>query len=611
MSLALAQMHGWETGWTQPDRRPIWEWARDHLTLPPAYAIQGKFDISITRPLMAVFEAIQNPLVNRVRFRKPPRFGGSMIADVAIPWIICNDPGPIGWHWQSDDDAKGHMKQKAWPLWRTCKPFRSMLPHDRHDKTNTEIYFGPFFLRCVGANINNLQGVGLRWVFNDEVWLPVWQELYQHAVYRTRDFERAGSYKIVDVSQAGNEKDVEDRNWRAGNQAIWHYKARNGKFIPLLMNGKRPDGSRFGIVWNDDAHRKDGTWNKQRAVETARYVCAETGHEYIDSAQAIAEWNRDGTYIDLNPEVPIATRSYGVNALLNRSLASLVEEKIDAMDLAQRGDMALMRDFKQKAECIPWKEVHVAIDVIMRDTGYKYADFALGQVWPQEIARAMTMDRQHGMAGDFPHRWIEIRAFRADGSSRQLYFGRVNTKEESRALQLAYKVKDRCVLQDMAFETHLVYQECIEFGWLAVKGMAQSSWGHYSQRPGETQQVKVTLPYSPMQFAEVGGHKQRALYLLFNENYMSDILANLVGGKGVAWDHPSDWSQEHQDHLKAEHKIEKRPGVFVWEKLHSTKPNHGHDTSKMQVLFGVVMKLLAATRLSEGLTAQPVDETPR
>lgn len=26
--------------------------------------------------------------------RKPPRFGGPMIADIAIPWVICNDPGP-------------------------------------------------------------------------------------------------------------------------------------------------------------------------------------------------------------------------------------------------------------------------------------------------------------------------------------------------------------------------------------------------------------------------------------------------------------------------------------------------------------------------------------
>ncbi len=592
MALVLKDFRGWQGGWTKPDRRPISAWAHDHLTLPPAYAVQGKFDIGLTRPLEAVFDAIQNPLVNRIRFRKPPRFGGSMIADIAIPWIVCNDPGPIGWHWQSDDDAKGHMKQKAWPLWKSCKPFRAMLPHDRHDKTNTEIYFGPFFLRCVGANINNLQGVGLRWVFNDEVWLPVWQELYQHAVYRTRDFERAGSYKITDVSQAGNANDVEDRNWRAGNQGVWNYRASNGKMVPLLFGGKREDGSRWGLIWNADAERQDGGWNKARAVETARYICRETGTEYPDKPSTISGWNRGGGYVDQNPQVPMATRSYGVNALLNRTFASLVEEKIDAMELASRGDMALMRDFKQKAECIPWEELHLTVSLSAAVSGYKYADYAKGAPWGEETNRCMTMDRQHGIGGDSPHKWAEIRAYRRDGSSRQLFFGRVNTKEAARELQKQYRVEDRKVWQDAAFEKHEVFKECVEYGWVAVFGSDQRTWTHYSRRQGEAEPIKITLPYSPIQYSEVNGPAHRAMYLHFNAEYCSDVLANLTGGKGVEWQHPDDWSPEHQEQLKNKQKIEKRPGVFKWETLKS-RPDHGFDTSKMQVAFALVMKLLS------------------
>ena len=591
----LADFRGWENAWTRPDRRPIYEWAHDHLTLPPSYAVQGRFDVSLSRPMIAVFDGIQNPMVRRIRFRKPPRYGGSMIADIAIPWIVCNDPGPIGWHWQSDDDAKGHMKQKALSLWKSCKPFKAMLPPDRHDKTNTEIYFGPFFLRACGANLNNLQGVGLRWVFNDEVWLPVWQDLYQHAVYRTRDFERAGSYKITDVSQAGNENDVEDRNWRAGNQAVWNYRATNGKLVPLLFGGKRDDGSRWGLIWNEDAKRQDGTWNKARAVETARYACKETGHEYFDKPDTIAGWNRDGAYVDHNPEVPIATRSYGVNALLNRSLASLVEEKIDAMELAARGDMALMRDFKQKAECIPWSETHLTVSLSTILVGYKYADYAAGEKWDGETHRVMTMDRQHGIGGDTPHRWAEIRAFKPGGESRQLFFGRVNTKEAARELQLKYGVRDKCVWQDAAFEKHEVFAECIEYGWMAVFGSDQASWAHYTRRPGEVDPVKVSMPYSPIQWSEVGGSKQRASYLLFSVEYTSDVLSNLLAGRGVKWEHPDDWSEEHQEHLKAKQKTEKRPGVFKWETV-KQRDDHGFDTSKMAVAYALVSKLIAIVR---------------
>jgi len=98
MSVELQQFKGWRAAWQKPDRRPIYEWAHDNLILPPSYAIQGRFDVSVTRPMIAVFDAIQNMMVRKVRFRKPPRFGGSLIADISIPWVCCNAPGPIGWH---------------------------------------------------------------------------------------------------------------------------------------------------------------------------------------------------------------------------------------------------------------------------------------------------------------------------------------------------------------------------------------------------------------------------------------------------------------------------------------------------------------------------------
>ena len=203
------------------------------------------------------------------------------------------------------------------------------------------------------------------------------------------------------------------------------------------------------------------------------------------------------------------------------------------------------------------------------------------------------MDRQHGIAGDVPHRWVEIRAYRHDGSSRQVYFGRVNTKEGCRAIQQQYKVPDRCVWQDARYEKHEVFKECIEYGWIAIFGSPQNSWAHYTKTSRDSDPVKVTLPYSPIQMAEVPGASRRVAYIHFNEDYFSDILANLIGGKAAGWDHPDDWSQQHQEHLLNKQKIEKRPGVFNWETVKSL-PDHGFDTSKMQVVFAVMMKLLTA-----------------
>lgn len=587
--------------WRRPDGRPIAEWAAEHLTFPMSYAIPGRFDVSITRPLIDVFAAIQNPLVRRVRFRGPPRFGKSLINDVAIPWVVCNDPGPIMWNWQKDDAALEHMREKAWPLWRSCAPFLTMLPKGRHEITTTEIYFGPFFLKVQGANPNNLQGKGIRWLFNEEIWLPVWQSLYNQAVARTRDYARNQSEKVVDVSQAGNSGDVESRNWDEGHQARWCYRSPiDGKHYPLVMHGKRPDGSRYGLIWADDARRADGTINLSRAIETARYVCQETGYTWQESPATIAEWNRDGMYLPQNPTAPADIRSFSVPALLNNTFADLIRRKVSALHQASTGDMTGLRDCKQQDESLPWSEEHLTVtitgsrSVYLTDPAHaldpNYLDGT--QPLPGERYRTLMADRQKGMAGDTPHRWCEIRAWFSGGESKQLHFGRVDTKESMRDLQQRYKVPDRCTWQDARFEPHLVYEECAEFGWIACFGSNQGSWSHILPNPAgpHLPPVKVRLPYSPWQKTVVAG--KDVFYLLFSSDYAKDILANLLAGRGVAHAHPDDVLPAYVEHLKAEHKILKA-GKYTWEKVHGTKANHGFDTSVQGICFALLMKLLS------------------
>jgi hypothetical protein len=379
---------------------------------------------------------------------------------------------------------------------------------------------------------------------------------------------------------------------------VWGYKAKDGKTRPLLFGGKREDGSRWGLIWNDDA-LADGKWNRARAVETARYVCKDTGQEWFDTPQTRVEWNRDGGYVQQSDTAPPSIVSYAVNGLLNYSMADLVDMKIRALELSQRGDMNLVKEYKQKYECIPWEELNLTVTIDSRSAAYRYSEFANGEQWEGETRRTMMIDRQHGRQGDVPHRWVEVRAWRPDGSSRQLYFGRLNTKEACRDMQRKYGVKDRCVWQDSAYEQDLVFKECIEYGWLAVRGSPTHNATWTMEEPDKTGKiVKVRYPYSNWQ--PVGAAGQQAAYMLFNQDYISDILANLLAGRGVPHDHPSDVNPVYLEHLKGKHKMEKRPGVFTWEKIDSHADDHGFDTSKMGVLFAVVMKMLAMPKIDAG-----------
>lgn len=597
--LGIEDFGGWGAGWQIPDRRPIYEWAKSELTLPASYRIPGRFDVNIRRPLIGVFDAIQDMLVRRVHFRKPPRFGGSLINDISIPWIICTDPGPIMWNWQKDDAGAEHMKEKAWPLWRSSAKVRAMLPQGRNDVTTTEIYFGHFFLKVQGANPNNFQGKGIRWQFNEEIWLPIWQDLYNQAVSRTRDFAEVQCEKITNVSQAGNVNDVEDRSFRAGHQAVWGYKSPvDGKHYPLLMGGKRADGSRWGLVWSDDAEGRDGAISLPRAIETARYVCKETRHVWTDRPETLAEWNRDGAYIVQKPDAPKEIRSFSTNALLNNTFSDLVTRKVEALQRASYGDMAGLKDVKMQDECVPWEEQHLTVTIDGGNSGYTYETYANGEPWEGEKIRSMMVDRQHGMAGDTPHRWVEITAWQPNGASRQLFFGRVDTKEAQRELQQKFNVKDRCVWQDARFEKHKVFEECVEYGWLGVFGSDQSGWTHEIADPRDRKEkLKVRLPYSPIMSSELK-QGQLAHYLLYCEDYCADILANLVAGRGLPHEVPDDVVPAYLDHLKAEHKVLKN-GKYTWTKIHTTRANHGWDCSKQGIAFALLMKLLAMPKKAE------------
>jgi hypothetical protein len=364
----------------------------------------------------------------------------------------------------------------------------------------------------------------------------------------------------------------------------------------LRITQQREDKTYFGMIWTPDVRKPDGTYDVNRAVDTVRWQCA-CGHESDDSPKTRTRWNNEGLYVSENPSAPSHVRSFWWSAVIAQSMKMLAKEKAEALNVARYGDQSDLKTFKQQRENEPWEEVHLSVSLSGRGgADYNYADYADGQKWTSEIKRCMTIDRQQGEAGDVPHRWVEIRAWAVGGASRQVFFGRVNMAEEIRELQKRFGVADRCVWQDMNFDRHGVFEECVRYGWFAVGGTSQSNWKITMKMPtGEVAEIRA--PFSPVAASAVSG--QLAHFMYFNEDYFADILANLVSGGGVAWETPKDCSLEYEAHLKAEHKVEKRPGVYKWEKIHSTKPNHGWDTSKMQVLFGCVSKLLVMPKLAD------------
>lgn len=570
---------GWAAGWRKPDRRPIYRWAETHIVLPSSYAIPGEFSTTHSRYLRDVFDAIQDDSIREVTYQAAVQTGKTLIVEISIPWVIVNDPGPIMWTMQTDNDAREQAKARLHPLLNNCRPVMDLMPKAHNDRSTCEIYFGNCYILINGANRSNLQSKSIRWKFNSELWLDDWQGLMTQARGRVSKFEEVGTSKVVNESQAGAENSEIDQAFRAGDQNLWSVDCGTGTFSTLLFSHVAEDGRRSGVVWDESAKKPDGSWDIQRAVETCRYRCPATGAEVPDTEETRAAWNRTGKYIPQRPDAPSDNKSFSSNALVARPMKKLVAQWLNAVELSRRGIMDGIKDFVMQREARTYVEKVREVIVLAKKHGYTYADYHEGELWENECVRAITIDRQKD------HFWLEARAWKDTGESRQIYYSRLQTIEQCREVQLRLGVEDRFVLQDSQYDQEGVYDDCVRFGWTAIAGSKTESWTHYDDNRNPTKRN-----YSERQDIQHKGARLVKFY--FCANSMKNILVGMMESASGLWQLPDDCSEDYQKQVKGETKKEVRPGVWRWEKIHSSSPNHAFDASSMQTAFACAMGVI-------------------
>lgn len=568
-----------------PDRSPIYEWARRHVTLPGSYAVSGAFNVRTSPWLIPVFDDLQNETVRTVTFVAGIQVGKTLVTDVTIPWVIVNDPGPISFTMHVDDMIERHAKMRLNPLLESCAPVASLLPRPGPLRTTTEIHFGGFSLILNAANLSDQQSQSIRWKFNDEIWHPRWQSIYADAVGRVSAYEAVGTSKVLNTTQAGLEGDVADQALRAGHAAEWSNECPACHRVHPLAFCIRPDGAGpdvkpiGGVVWDEKAKGEDDMWNVGRGVETVRFRCPHCGHESADSDQTREKWKRAGRYVATNAAAAASNRSYHVESIVSRPMTLLVEEWLRACNEATRtGNEEPIIKFRQKREAKPWRMEKTAVSVInVSSSAYTVEDYFDGaKKVPGEQLRAMTVDRQQ------THFWVEVGAWSPAPEYTQLYFGRVDTIDQVRALQLRYGVPDSCVAQDRRYQPSETDKDCARFGWRGLMGVAKKTWTMLD----ETTQQMANFPHSDPKISAVGGGVSVYFYE-FSGDHMKDILFAAINGKGFRWNLPRNVNPLYLEHLRSEAKQEVRPGVWKYVEVRQNA-NHGIDTSAMMVTIAVV-----------------------
>lgn len=608
---ARCMARAWIRAWAKTDRRQIYEWAREHVYIPRGvYTISGQFDVSLSRWMIKPFEALRDPAIRKVTLMAPPRSGKSLVADVLVPWILANDPGPIMWNMNTDPLAKRHMRTRIIPLLKRCGALRDLLPADTR-KINQELICNdgtPFYLQ--GPSIGNLQGVPVRWLIEDELWMRD-EGKHEQALSRLDDYVKLGNDKCFNIGQAGWELDAMDLEYRAGTMEEWFVPCRKcGHVQELVFSGTRPDGTLWGMRWDDNEKTRDkhGDWIPSQVIPTIRWECFKCGHAHLDGTETKDFWNAHGDYVATNPAALATARSFHINNVLLTPWRSMVTKFCEAQNALRTGSLEPLIIFTQKDEARSWSDQRFL-------NSKPTPTYELGKDrWKDAVYRFITVDRQkEGLM------WLLVCDWSARGEMRPLWYGKVHSEAEVLKKQAEFGVRPNNVFLDSGHEATVVYGMCVRNGWIALKGEDKRSFTHQVLQQTKKGPVKIFVERSyakPVggdpEAGKIGQARKFATLILWSNPTIKNrshrqrdrgLVVFPVGAPRIAGGQPEEleWVAELKKQMSGEWKKRIRnqlTGKFkeVWC---DNGNNHGADCWFMQTLAATLAKILKDNPVEE------------
>lgn len=597
----------WSSVWRRRDLRPIWDWAHDNVKLQAPLTITGSFNIAPSRHFMGPLEALQDDHVREVNILKPVRGGGTLIADIFVPWMRVNDPGPTMFLLQTDPIADDHFSKVLLPTLESVPGVKGMMDAlDRFKKTARKIEFADGnHLHVNGPSIGNLQTNAFKNLIEDECWL--YPDKMADAEGRIGDFERQLTSKVLRISQGGPRDGVEMdhcswvRAYNRGSNHEWEVECQHCKqYFEPVFSGTRDDGSFYGITW--DKHKlPNGDWDLGKCVQSIRFECPHCRGPLMDCAKTKSEWNRTGRY-KLTTEPNRQRKSFHWESIITDQWDGMVTLWLDACNAEKRGDLKPKIQFYQKRRAM-FKDEQ---SLLRGGLNLSRSVYEINSDWPDEKARFLSVDRQEEDLF-----WWSVRAWSKE-KSRRLGFGKCYGFSALEAIREKYKVQPNRVLIDSGYlpkGDHGVYAACCKYGWTAVKGDKDYDFIHRVKRG--TQIHNIRKCYAPRAYGDPGAGTKRegAAYcnlIRFSKPQLNQKVQELI--ESGLWEEPlNDLDPEMEKEYNAQmgariRKTSTNPktgeiSVFWYE----NKNDHARDLANMNTL-GAILTDCVADPVTERLT---------
>lgn len=560
----------------------IHTWARKNVILKFGYADNGPFDVNKSRHLIEPFRAVKDRNTREVVCSAAIQMGKTLLTEISILWYLSHKNIPILFTQATQDMIKDEVNNRLYPLMKNCRQLRAIIPEKDKNFTNTGIMFPHCTLYVASGKDSAFAARSIGFLCCDEIW-QYDQGMLAKAMGRVTAFDQQKKSKILLVSQPKDKDDDFDIEYRKGTQEEWCVPCLGcGEYLFPEWRPQLKDGTYRGMIWDsNEVTKPSGSWCLPEVYKTIRYECIHCGHKHTDSPELKKEWNSRGKYIARNTNADPSVRSFRWNSIVSRDWKLLVEEFLQAKELSDVGIQTTLLDFFRSRMTQPYDSNYYG------ELGHLKTDvYEVHSDWADEVSRFMTIDCQK------MHFWVEIRAWAADGRSRQLYFGKC-LNDDILQLREKFNIPPNHVFVDVGNTEyqedtgkHLVYEFVDKYRYIGLKGDAHGEKDGYIHNI-RGKQTKRWWKYPQ----RIPNSRNNSVFICFAPDQCRNILKELRDdktGKFISLD-----NQEYKRHMFAEKKkpkpSSKYGGGFVWrwERIGSL-PNHGWDCSVMQVVAALI-----------------------
>lgn len=544
------------------------EWASGRVVIQDG--LTPKYQIENAPWQREPLDAVANADAKEVVFLAPIGTGKTTFMEAGLQYIIAEDPGPTLLVGQTDDDLKDWAETRMDYAIRNTPETAALLPEDRHKKRKMQILFPHMSLFLTGANLSGLQSKSMRRVFCDEAW-QYRPGMLNEARGRLHD---RWNRQFFMMSQAGVSGDDLDK--------AWEYTDKREFMFPCPSCGTLQPWRWANVVFSEDEEQTTLERSQSAHLKCENAECDWTCPDSPQPRRALAE---SAQYIATATGLP-GHVGFHYNVLCNwrKPLWEIVLLWLEAKAALRQGNVDPLRQFIQKRLAEPWEEDLTDNREELVGSGYSIAEFSNGERIDNEIHRFFTIDKQRD------HFWACIRAWRADGTSRLLFYARLENFDQILEHAQRYKVQSKMVFVDGGYDTDQVYSACAKQDWTVLFGSGRDSFP-YRKPNGDI----INRPFTRFSEAQTSIGRP-ARYAHWASDRAKDILNAHRTGQSVAWEIPDDIGKDYIAQIDAETKREvtnSKTKQIEYRWVRTRRHNHAFDCEAMQIVAAMMLRIIS------------------